>query len=214
MSGAEKEEQHRDRETTEPPQDNWRPPAADAPLTTQEVDVSDRPKTILIAGIGNSWQKDDGFGSEVARRLEHRELPPEVAVVDFGLGGLDLGYQMMNGYDALVMVDISRQGGAPGTLYVMEIEEDDVPAGAVEDGEVLNPHGMDPETVLRFIKIMGSWPGKVVLVACEPQTIEEMGVGLSDVVEEAVDRAVDLVIETAKELTTDAAYETSLDKKL
>jgi hydrogenase maturation protease len=194
------------RETNEPPRDNWRPPDPTAPLRTQEIDVSDRPKQILIAGIGNAWQRDDGFGSEVARRLEHRQLPPEVAVVDFGTGGLDLAYQMMNGYDALLMIDISRQGGAPGTLYVMEVEEDDVAGGAVEDGEVLNPHGMDPETVLRFIKITGAWPGKVVIVACEPQTIEEMGMGLSDVVEEAVDRAVDLVIETAKELTTDEAY--------
>jgi hydrogenase maturation protease len=205
--------QRQGRETNEPPQDNWRPPDPTAPLRTQEVDVSDRPKQILIAGIGNAWQRDDGFGSEVARRLEHRELPPEVAVVDFGTGGLDLAYQMMNGYDALLMIDISRQGGAPGTLYVMEVEEDDVAGGAVEDGEVLNPHGMDPETVLRFIKITGAWPGKVVIVACEPQTIEEMGMGLSDVVEEAVDRAVDLVIETAKELTTDEAYEVRLEKK-
>jgi hydrogenase maturation protease len=205
--------QQQGRETNEPPRDNWRPPDPTAPLRTQEVDVSDRPKQILIAGIGNAWQRDDGFGSEVARRLEHRELPPEVAVVDFGTGGLDLAYQMMNGYDALLMIDISRQGGAPGTLYVMEVEEDDVAGGAVEDGEVLNPHGMDPETVLRFIKITGAWPGKVVIVACEPQTIEEMGMGLSDVVEEAVDRAVDLVIETAKELTTDEAYEVRLEKK-
>jgi len=203
----------RSRETTEPPKDTWRPPAPDAPLVTHEVDVSTRPKQILIAGIGNTWQMDDGFGSEVARRLEARELPDGVAVIDFGTGGLDLAYQMMNGYDALLMIDISRQGGAPGTLYVMEVEEDDVPGGAVEDGDVLNPHGMDPETVLRFIKITGAWPGKVVIVACEPQTIEEMGMGLSDVVEEAVGRAVDLVLETAKELTTDAAYETSLDTK-
>jgi len=207
-------EQQQGRETNEPPRDNWRPPDPTAPLRTQEVDVSDRPKQILIAGIGNTWQRDDGFGSEVARRLEHCQLPPEVAVVDFGTGGLDLAYQMMNGYDALLMIDISRQGGAPGTLYVMEVEEDDVAGGAVEDGEVLNPHGMDPETVLRFIKITGAWPGKVVIVACEPQTIEEMGMGLSDVVEEAVDRAVNLVIETAKELTTDEAYEAPLEKKL
>ena len=101
---------------------------------------------------------------------------------------------------------VSRQGGSPGTLYVMDVDEDELAGGSVEDGEVLNPHGMDPETVLRFIKLTGGWPGKVVIVACEPQTVEEMGVGLSPVVEEAVDRAVDLVIETAKELLTDEAY--------
>ena len=72
---------------------------------------------------------------------------------------------------------------------------------------------MDPETVLRFIKLTGGWPGKVVIVACEPQTIEQMGVGFSPVVEEAVDRAVDLVLETAKELLTDEAYATLDEKK-
>jgi hydrogenase maturation protease len=202
--------EERDRHTTQPPTDSWRPPAPDAPLTTQEVDVSERPKQILIAGIGNTWQRDDGFGSEVARRLEAVELPSGVAVIDFGTGGLDLAYQVMYGYDALLMIDISRQGGAPGTLYVMEVDEDEVSSG-VEDGDALNPHGMDPETVLRFIKLTGGWPGKVVIVACEPQTIEEMGVGLSPVVEEAVNRAVDLVLETARELLTDEAY-ASLDE--
>jgi hydrogenase maturation protease len=169
-------EEDRERETLEPPKDNWRPPAPDAPLTTQEPDVSGRPKRVLIAGIGNAT------------------------------GGLDLAYQVMYGYDGLLMIDVSRQGGSPGTLYVMEVDEDEVAGGSVEDGEVLNPHGMDPETVLRFIKITGGWPGKVVIVACEPETVEEMGVGLSPVVEEAVDRAVDLVIDTAKELLTDEAY--------
>jgi hydrogenase maturation protease len=203
--------EERARETTEPPRDTWRPPAPDAPLNLQEPDVSNRPKQILIAGIGNTWQRDDGFGSEVARRLEAEELPPGVAVIDFGTGGLDLAYQVMYGYDALVMIDISRQGGAPGTLYVMEVDEDEVTSG-VEDGDALNPHGMDPETVLRFIKLTGGWPGKVVIIACEPLTIEEMGVGLSPVVEEAVGRAVELVLEQAKELLTDEAY-ASLDKK-
>jgi hydrogenase maturation protease len=203
--------EERARHTSEPPTDSWRPPAPDAQLTTQEVDVSGRPKQILIAGIGNTWQRDDGFGSEVARRLEAVELPSGVAVIDFGTGGLDLAYQVMYGYDALLMIDISRQGGAPGTLYVMEVDEDEVSSG-VEDGDALNPHGMDPETVLRFIKLTGGWPGKVVIVACEPQTIEEMGVGLSPVVEEAVNRAVDLVLETARELLTDEAY-ASLDEK-
>jgi len=146
-------------EQLEPPVDNWRPPAADTPLELHEADVSDRPKRVLIAGIGNAWQRDDGFGSEVARRLDHIELPDGVAVIDFGTGGLDLAYQAMYGYDAILMIDISRQGGEPGTLYVMEVDEDEVAAGAVEDGEVLNPHGMDPDPGLRFIQITGWWPG-------------------------------------------------------
>jgi hydrogenase maturation protease len=163
-------------------------------------------KRILVAGIGNSWMKDDGFGGEVAKRLGERELPDEAAVFDFGTGGLDLAYEVMRGYDALILVDVSRQGGEPGTLYVMEAEEDDVEAG-IEDGQVLNPHGMDPQTVLRFVKTLGAWPGKVVVIACEPAVVEEMGLGLSDEVSGAVDRAVELVMSTVEELRSDAAYQ-------
>ena len=85
---------------------------------------------------------------------------------DFGTGGLDLAYEVMRGYDALVLVDVSRQGGEPGTLYVMDPDPEDVEP--IEDGEAVSPHGMDPQTVLRFVKTVGGWPGKVVVVACEP----------------------------------------------
>ena len=164
-----------------------------------------RPKRILVAGIGNAWMMDDGFGSAVAERLGERELPSEAAVFDFGTGGLDLAYEVMRGYDGLILVDVSRQGGEPGTLYVMEADEADVEAG-IEDGQVINPHAMDPQTVLRFVKSVGAWPGKVVVIACEPAGVEEMGLGLSSEVEAAVDRAVDLVLSTIEQLRSDAAY--------
>jgi hydrogenase maturation protease len=162
-------------------------------------------KRILVAGNGNAWLKDDGFGGEVAKRLGERELPEEAAVFDFGTGGLDLAYEVMRGYDALLLIDVSRQGGEPGTLYVMETMKDDVEAG-IEDGQIINPHAMDPQTVLRFVKTLGAWPGKVVVVACEPAEVEEMGMGLSPAVQSAVDAAVGVVIETIEELRTDAAY--------
>ena len=162
-------------------------------------------KPILVAGNRNSWLRDDGFGGEVVRRLESRELPEGAAVFDFGTGGLDLAYEVMRGYDALVLIDVSRQGGEPGTLYVMEAQKEDVEAG-IEDGQLINPHAMDPQTVLRFVKTLGAWPGKVVIVACEPAQVEEMGMGLSAEVQSAVDAAVGLVIETIEELRTDAAY--------
>jgi len=164
-----------------------------------------RPKRILVAGIGNAWLKDDGFGGAVAERLSKRELPSEAAVFDFGTGGLDLAYEVMRGYDGLILIDVSRQGGEPGTLYVMEADEDEVEAG-LEDGQVINPHAMDPQTVLRFVKSLGAWPGKVVVIACEPTEVEEMGIGLSPAVEVAVEGAIDLVLGTIEELRSDAAY--------
>jgi hydrogenase maturation protease len=160
-------------------------------------------RSILIAGVGNAWLRDDGFGGEVVSRLEQRQLPDGVNVMDAGTGGLDLAYEVMRGYDGLVILDVSKQGGEPGTLYVMEPDEDSV-QGGIEDGQLISPHAMDPQTVLRFVKSIGAWPGRVVVIACEPADVEEMGWGLSDDVEEAVDRAVELVLETVAELRAGA----------
>jgi hydrogenase maturation protease len=160
-------------------------------------------RQILVAGIGNTWMRDDGFGSEVVTLLSRRELPAGVSVVDFGTGGLDLAYEVMRGYDGLILVDVSRQGEPPGTLYVMEADPDDVD-GSIEDGQALDPHGMDPETVLRFVKYVGGWPGRVFVVACEPDVIEDFGVGLSDAVGGAVARAADVVMRTASDLRSGA----------
>ncbi|HET8978717.1 MAG TPA: hydrogenase maturation protease [Solirubrobacteraceae bacterium] len=161
--------------------------------------TAERLTSILVAGVGNAWLRDDGFGGAVARRLQTADLPAGVAVMDAGTGGLDLAYEVMRGYDGLVLLDVSRQGGEPGTLYVMEPDEDDVDAG-IEDGAMINPHAMDPQTVLRFVKSIGAWPGRVVIIACEPADVGALGWGLSPEVERAVAGAVDLVTATIAEL--------------
>ena len=165
--------------------------------------MNERTPQVLVAGVGNSWLRDDGFGPQVVKRLEEGGTPEGVAVFDFGSGGLDLAYEVMRGYDALVMVDVSQQGGEPGTLYVMEPDPDEINAG-LEDGEMIDPHGMDPLTVLRFVKAVGGWPGKVIVVACEPKDVEDMGMGLSSEVENAVEGAVKVVLDTVEEMRASA----------
>ena len=126
--------------------------------------------------------------------------------MDFGTGGLDLAYEVMRGYDSLVILDASRHGGEPGTLYVIEPEMDEF-APEIEDGEMIDPHDMDPATMLRFVRATGGWPGKVVVIGCEPGEVDEVGLGLTPPVAAAVERALELVLETVAELQTDAAYE-------
>jgi hydrogenase maturation protease len=156
-------------------------------------------KQILVAAVGNLWKRDDGFGTAVATRLREQEQPSGVSVADFGTSGLDLAYEVMRGYAALVLIDVTRQGGTPGTLYVMEADPASVELG-IEDGDVIDPHDMDPQTVLRFVKAVNGWPGKVVVIGCEPAEVEEYGIGLSPEVEAAVETAVDLVREQIEEL--------------
>lgn len=162
-------------------------------------------KQILVAGVGNAWLRDDAFGGEAARRLERDGVPSGVRVMDFGTNGLDLAYEVMRGYDALILLDASRQGHTPGTLFVIEPQRDQF-AGALEDGESIDPHAMDPHTVLRFVSATGGWPGKVVVIGCEPGEADDVGLGLTPPVEEAVARALALVRETIATLQTDAAY--------
>jgi hydrogenase maturation protease len=162
-------------------------------------DTAQRTRQILVAGVGNAWLRDDGFGGEVTKALLERQLPAGVQVIDFGSGGLDLAYEVMRGYDALILIDSSRQGETPGTLYVMEAKENDV-EGSIEDGQMIDPHGMDPQTVLRFVKYVGGWPGSVFVIACEPEVVEDVGFGLSEPVRASVGRAVDVVLETIEEL--------------
>ena len=150
--------------------------------------------------------RDDAFGGKVAERLEGVELPAGTAVFDFGTGGLDLAYEVMRGYDALLLVDVSRQGGEPGTLYVMDAE----PGRGRADRRRRGRSARTAWTRRRSCassRRSADGPARSVVIACEPGVVEEMGLGLSASVEEAVGRAVDLVVETVGELQDDAAYE-------
>jgi hydrogenase maturation protease len=99
-------------------------------------------RRVLVAGIGNLFLGDDGFGPEVARLLVRSSLPEGVRVVDYGIRGLHLAYDLLDGYDALVIVDALPGDGTPGELRVLEVGEGDVGAGAFD------PHGMEPVHVL------------------------------------------------------------------
>jgi len=151
-----------------------------------------RPR-ILIAGVGNIFLGDDAFGVEVAQRLAQRSLPEEVRVLDFGIRGLDLTYALLDGYDAVILVDAVPRGEPPGTLYVIEPTRDEMPVTA---GALIETHGMDPVKVLRLVEAMGGKIERLLLVGCEPtpdDAYEDMQSGLSAPVQAAVEEAIRLV---------------------
>ena len=146
---------------------------------------------ILLAGIGNIFFGDDAFGVEVARRLASEPWPAGVSVVDFGIRGLDLAYALLDDYDLAILVDATPQGGAPGTLYVIEPDLEGAPlTTAVE------MHGMDPWKVLQMTATLGGPRPRVLIVGCEPTPPvdpDDMQMGLSEPVERAIDEAVRMV---------------------
>ena len=156
-------------------------------------------KRVMIAGIGNMFMKDDGFGSAVVKRIMNKKFPEGVEVKDFGTGGLKLAYDLMKGYDGLIFLDASSRGEKPGTLYVIEPNENDF-SNDLEQGGPIDPHGADPVTVLRFVKSIGSWPAKVFIVACEPEAVDDFEIGLSEPVNTAIDTAIEMVDDIVKDI--------------
>jgi hydrogenase maturation protease len=150
----------------------------------------------LVAGVGNIFLGDDGFGVEAARRMADRNLPEGVSVADFGIRGVHLAYELLNDYDVLVLIDAVARGEPPGTISIIEPHVD--PASEVAPGEgtlaAMDAHGMHPEAVLAMVEDMGGHLDRVLIVGCEPAEIEER-IGLSEPVEAAIDRAVEAVEE-------------------
>jgi hydrogenase maturation protease len=153
---------------------------------------------VLVAGVGNVFLGDDGFGVEVARRLAEADLPAWVQVADFGIRGVHLAFELLDGYDAAILVDATPRGGTPGTLYVLEPE-----AGSDGgDGTLVDAHGMEPGAVLALLGALGGSPGRLLVVGCEPADVRER-MGLSEPVADAVDDAVRAVRDLLEELHPD-----------
>ena len=145
---------------------------------------------VLVAGIGNIFLSDDGFGVEVASRLAAVPMPPGVRVADFGVRGVHLAYELLDGYDRLVLVDAVPMGEAPGTLAVIQ------PAAAGENGPdgdipVVDAHSMSPDVVLATLSRLGGSVEEIYIVGCQPASLEE-GIGLSPSVASAVENAMEL----------------------
>ena len=120
---------------------------------------------ILVAGIGNIFLGDDGFGVEVAQRLMRRPVADGVRVVDFGIRGFDLAYALMDDYDSVVLIDAVPRGGVPGTLYTIEPDLSALDPSTWEDAAV-ETHGMNPMKVLGLVKAMGGQPKRLFVAGC------------------------------------------------
>ncbi|MDF2969081.1 MAG: peptidase [Nocardioidaceae bacterium] len=153
---------------------------------------------VLVAGVGNIFLGDDGFGPQVAGRLLGERLPEQVRVVDYGIRGLHLAYDLLDGYQALVLVDALPGAGQPGEVVVLEVGEDDLGTGS------LDAHGMDPVAVLASLDGLGGQLPRTVVVGCAPLDVGE-GIGLTPLVQGAVEVAAGTVRGLVDDLLSPAA---------
>jgi len=169
-----------------------------------EIEVLDDESTprVLVAGIGNIFLGDDGFGVEAISHIDPSAFPAgvrdHVTVADFGIRGVHLAYELLNGYDALVLIDAMPLGAAEaGTVVTFEPDVDSI------DPSTVDAHSMSPAVVLGLLAGMGGSVPKVVIIGCQPQSIEE-GIGLSEPVSAAVDPAVDALHQVLNDIYSPA----------
>jgi hydrogenase maturation protease len=166
--------------------------------------------SVLVAGIGNIFLGDDGFGVEVVTRLTRltsRTVPDGVRVADFGIRGVHLAYELLDGYDVLVLIDAMPMGELPGTLAVIEPDPVQRPDLGDDVAPVVDAHSMNPGVVLGMLAGLGGTVERIVIVGCEPASLDE-GIGLSQPVAGSVDAAVDLCVDVLAELFETAGKET------
>jgi hydrogenase maturation protease len=142
---------------------------------------------ILVAGIGNIFLGDDGFGPEVIRHMPAHLAGPRIAVTDYGIRGMHLAYDLLDDWSALVLVDAVPARGAPGTVHVFEADHEHLTTAIGFDA-----HAMDPAAVFASLRALGGSPPPTVVVGCEVQTVEER-IGLSETVAAAVPEATEAV---------------------
>jgi hydrogenase maturation protease len=163
------------------------------PGTAPRADGATAPGTrILVAGVGNMFLRDDGFGPEVARRLAADADPavPGILAADYGIRGMHLAYDLLAGVDVLVLVDTVPPDaqGAPGSIRVLRVRPEDL-----DGASALDPHGMDPVAVLGRLRSLGGELPLTYVVGCVPADLTE-GIGLSAAVAAAVPEAIAAVV--------------------
>ena len=154
---------------------------------------------VLVAGIGNVFQTDDAFGVEVANRLAERPLPAGVRVEDYGIRGVHLAYELLGGYDGLVIIDAVPMGEPPGTLAIIEPELDAATMCGDDLFEVVDAHTMNPDVVLGTLRNLGGSVEKIFIIGCQPADLQD-GMGLTPAVAAAVEDAADMCRQLVSEI--------------
>ena len=151
---------------------------------------------ILVAGVGNVFLRDDAFGVEVVKLLAEHPQPPGVQIKAYGIRGVHLVYELLDGYDLFVLVDAAPLGETPGTVTVLEVE---LPSPDAQP--VIDAHSLTPDAIFGLLSSLGGQPGRNLVVACEPAEVDA-GMGLTEPVQAALPHAVRAVEEILAQATS------------
>ncbi len=178
-------------------------------VTMRERRKAGEERQVLVAGVGNVLHGDDGFGVAVVQQLALRpDLPLTVNVIEVGIGGISLVQELLDGYDVLMVVDAVDRGGAPGTIYLLEMQVPDLAQWSLDQRQdfLANMHMTTPSRALILARALGVLPPAVYIFGCQPTTCDDLIIGLSEPVERAVALSVERLIDELRQLTSVPTY--------
>lgn len=117
---------------------------------------------VLVMGVGNTLLQDDGAGVRVTEALSHA-APEGLRIVDGGTIGLSLLPDLEDA-DAVIVVDASELGEAPGTVRVFRDGEID----QLLSGKRRSVHEVALVDLFSAAAIRGRVPARRALVAIQP----------------------------------------------
>lgn len=159
---------------------------------------------ILIAGVGNELRQDDAFGIELSRKLADAALPSHVKIMEVGIGGIHLVQELYNSYDILLILDAVSWGGQPGEIYFKEMEVGDIKEWPTDKQRAFlaDMHYTNPTRALMLAKALNILPASVLVLGCEAEAHDDFAIGISDVVNNSIPKAVNTILDWLKTIQT------------
>ncbi|RLG46234.1 MAG: coenzyme F420 hydrogenase [Thermoproteota archaeon] len=154
-------------------------------------------KKILIAGIGDLLRSDDGFGPRVVSKLENMNLPKNVVVKDYGTSGLDLIFDLGD-FDEVIFVDAIDFEGNVGEIKVIEPKPRKIAENEVVKTINFSLHEIDLEKIIELASSLNILPKRVMIIGCKPKDLS-LGLKLSEEVERAIGRTIEIILEKIRE---------------
>jgi hydrogenase maturation protease len=147
-------------------------------------------KNIKVLGVGNALVGDDGFGPRVIEELQKRELPPNVELIDAGVGGMAI-LSWIEDADKIVIVDSVQTGNEPaGTVY--RFTDKEMPPS---DMFMLSLHDLNLVDTINIGKVVQKMPEEIIIYGVEVRRVAEFTREMTPEVEAAVTEVADLVME-------------------
>lgn len=146
-------------------------------------------KKIKVLGCGNTLVGDDGVGIRAIERLQEMRLPPNVEVIDAGVGGMAI-LSWIEDADKVVIVDAVQTGNEPpGTVY--KFTDKELPPS---DMFMLSLHDLNLVDTLNVGRVVQKMPEEIVIIGVEVKRVAEFTKDLTPEVEAAIPEVIGLVL--------------------